>query len=109
METPPLTPTPNSLMGSRKETQKQTPDKQKQVSYRKTVICMKRKSHNNPQDYKGTTEIPTQSNLVRQVKIIKRRRTSFTPLSPTKNAQVSTELKLFDDAWPTANTPVAKE
>ncbi|XP_044506909.1 B3 domain-containing protein At2g33720-like [Mangifera indica] len=73
------------------ETQKQTPNKQKQISYRKRVIFMKRKSHNNPQDYKGTTEIPTKFNLVRQIEI-KRQRTSI----------VSTELRPFDDTWPTA-------
>ncbi|XP_044506138.1 B3 domain-containing protein At2g33720-like [Mangifera indica] len=79
------------------ETQKQTPDKQKQISYRKRVILMKRKSHNNPQDNKGTSKIPTTFNLVRQIKIMGQ-----------KTGILSTELKLFNDTWPTAEEYVER-
>lgn len=52
---------------------------------------MKQKSHNNPQNYKGMTEIPKKFNLVCQIKI-----------KTWRTSTLSTKLKLFDDTWPTA-------
>ncbi|XP_031273569.1 B3 domain-containing protein At2g33720-like [Pistacia vera] len=124
METPPPPP-PNSLMGaiyhaqkqenlsstrgsSRKETdKKQTPKKQKIVST--AIHLMKRKNHISPQESEETSEISTEVTLSHQSNHKKPRTITYTFLSLTNNTQVSTQLKLFDDTWPTANIPVAKE
>ncbi|KAJ0042293.1 hypothetical protein Pint_17510 [Pistacia integerrima] len=70
---------------------------------------MKRKNHNGPQESEATSEISTKVTLFHQRNNKKPRTISYTILSLTNSTQVSTQLKLFDDTWPTANIPVAEE
>ncbi|XP_031281118.1 putative B3 domain-containing protein At1g78640 [Pistacia vera] len=100
----------SSRMGSRKETQKQTSKKQKLVTSFNEIVTpmMNCKNYNSEQESEERSEISTEFNVVHQSKI-KKRKTSDTSLSSTKSTQISTQLMLFDDTWPIANMPVAKE